>query len=92
MTLTVFAQVLIGAAFLVIALVLGFDRAAATRLMFDNRRSFGAFIGLCGAYRLVLAARSFHPMPRVELVLVIATCAGAVVLGVRAALTARPPK
>ena len=72
--LFVMTNVLVGLCCTAIAGVLFFDRAAATRAMFDNRIAFGAFIILSGCAHFGAALTFFSAMYWLEATLMMTTC------------------
>ena len=72
--LFVATHVLVGISYTAIAGVLFFDRAAATRAMFDNRLAFGAFIVLCGWSHFGAALTFYSAVYWLEAAIMLATC------------------
>ena len=72
--LFVATHVLVGLSYTAIASVLFFDRAAATRAMFNNRFAFGAFIILCGWSHFGAAVTFYSAVYWLEAGIMLATC------------------
>jgi hypothetical protein len=72
--LFVATHILVGIAYMIISGVLFFDRAAATRAMFDNRMAFGAFIVLCGLSHFSAAVTFYAAVYWLEAAIMLATC------------------
>jgi hypothetical protein len=67
-------HIFVGAACMLISSVLIFNRAAATRAMFDNRVAFGAFVTLSGFTHFGAVAAFGSPARGLEALILPASC------------------